>query len=86
MLFAILAVFTTIPALADDSWMVAVTDKPQYFTGESVEISGYIVEREMPVIAVSVYDPDGVIISANSVELQEDDGFTKIISLAPEVI
>ncbi len=81
LLFAVLAVFTTIPAFADDSWMVAVTDKAQYSTGESMEISGYIVDRKMPVIAISVYDPDGEILSANGVELQEDDGFTKIISL-----
>jgi len=81
LLFAVLAVFTVMPALADDSWMVAVTDKALYSTGESVEVSGYIIERIMPVIAMSVYDPDGVILSANSVELQVDDGFTKTISL-----
>lgn len=80
MLFAVLAI-TVVPVFAEDSWMVAVTDKEQYFTGESMEVSGYIVDRKMPVIAMSVYDPDGVILSANNVELQEDDGFAKTISL-----
>ncbi len=81
LLFAVLAVFTVMPALADDSWLVAVTDKELYFTGESMEVSGYIVDRTMPQIALSVYDPDGVILSANGVELQADDGFTKTFSL-----
>jgi tetratricopeptide (TPR) repeat protein len=81
LLFAVLAVFTVMPALADDSWMVAVTDKELYYTGESMEVSGYIVDRSMPEIAMSVYDPDGVILSANGVELQADDGFAKTISL-----
>lgn len=80
LLFVVLAV-TVAPAFAEDSWMVAVTDKEQYFTGESMEVSGYIMDRKMPVIAMSVYDPDGVILSANNVELQEDDGFAKTISL-----
>lgn len=80
MLFAVL-VIAVVPAFAEDSWMVAVTDKSQYFTGESMEVSGYVVDRKMPVIVMSVYDPDGVILSANNVELQEDDGFTKTISL-----
>ncbi len=80
LLFAVL-VITIVPAFAEDSWMVAVTDKSQYFTGESMEVSGYIVDRKMPVIAMSVYDPDGAILSANNVELQEDDGFAKTISL-----
>ena len=79
--FVILVTFAAIPAFADDTWIVVVTDKTQYFTGESMEVSGYILDRKIPVIAMSVYDPDGIILSANNVELQEDDGFTKIISL-----
>lgn len=35
----------------------------------------------MPLIAMSVYDPDDIILSANSVELQEDNSFSKTISL-----
>jgi tetratricopeptide (TPR) repeat protein len=81
LLFAILIAFSTIPALADEAWIVIATDKPQYLPGEAMEVFGYVLERTMPVIAMSIYDPDGAILSANSVELQEDDGFTKTISL-----
>ncbi|MGQ0772106.1 MAG: tetratricopeptide repeat protein [Nitrososphaerota archaeon] len=81
LLFAVLVTFVATPAFADDAWIVAATDKTQYFTGESMEVSGYILDRKMPVVAMSVYDPDGIILSAHSVELQEDDGFTKTISL-----
>lgn len=81
LLFVALVTLSALPAFADDAWMVTATDKEQYFTGESMEVSGYIMERKMPVIAVNVYDPDGMILSANSVELQEDDGFSKTISL-----
>lgn len=81
LLFVILIAFSTIPALADEAWVVVATDKPQYLPGETMEVFGYVLERKMPVIAMSIYDPDGVILSANSVELQEDDGFTKAVSL-----
>ncbi len=81
LLLAILVTFVAAPAFADDAWIVAVTDKTQYSTGEPMEVSGYVLDRKMPVVAMSVYDPDGIILSANSVELQEDDGFTKIVSL-----
>lgn len=81
LLFALLIAFSTVPAFADELWVVTTTDKPQYFTGETMEVSGYVLERKMPVIAMSVYDPDGTILSANNVELQEDDGFAKTISL-----
>lgn len=69
------------PSFADEAWVVVATDNPQYLPGETMEVFGYVLERKMPVIAMSIYDPDGVILSANSVELQEDDSFTKTISL-----
>jgi tetratricopeptide (TPR) repeat protein len=81
LLSAILVTFVTIPAFGDEIWVVVETDKTQYSTGESLVITGYIIERKMPVIAMSVYDPDGIILSANSVELEADDSFTKIVSL-----
>lgn len=69
------------PSFADEAWVVVATDKPQYLLGETMEVFGYVLERKMPVIAMSIYDPDGAILSANSVELQKDDSFTKTISL-----
>jgi len=81
LLSAILVIFVTIPAFGDEIWVVVETDKAQYSTGESLVVTGYIIERKMPVIAMSVYDPEGVILSANSVELEMDDSFTKTVSL-----
>lgn len=81
LLSAILVTFVTVPVFGDEVWVVVETDKTQYSTGESLVITGYIIERKMPVIAMSVYDPDGVILSANSVELEADDSFTKTVSL-----
>lgn len=69
-----------VPVFADESWVVVATDKPQYLPGETMEVFGYVLERKMPVIAMSIYDPDGVILSANNVELQ-DNSFAKTISL-----
>ncbi|MEM2785902.1 MAG: tetratricopeptide repeat protein [Candidatus Nitrosotenuis sp.] len=81
-LFIVLLIaFSTIPSFADEAWVVVATDKPQYLPSETMEIFGYVLERKMPVIAMSIYDPDGVILSANNIELQEDDSFTKTISL-----
>lgn len=65
----------------EEIWVVVETDKTQYSTGESLIVTGYILERKMPVVAMSVYDPDGIILSANSIELQEDNSFSKTISL-----
>ncbi|RJQ27307.1 tetratricopeptide repeat protein [Candidatus Parcubacteria bacterium] len=81
LLSAILVTFVTVPVFGDEVWVVVETDKTQYSTGESLVTTGYIIERKMPVIAMSVYDPDGVILSANSVELEADDSFTKTVSL-----
>lgn len=81
LLSAILVIFITVPAFGDEIWVIVETDKAQYSTGESLVITGYIMERKMPVIAMSVYDPDGIILSANSVELEADDSFTKTVSL-----
>jgi len=56
-------------------------DKPEYHTGDSLEISGYILDLKMPEIGVSIYDPDGVILSANNVDVDSDGLFSRIIAL-----
>jgi hypothetical protein len=81
LLIAILIVFVSTPVFADESWVLVETDKMQYSTGESLSVTGHIMERKMPVIAMSIYDPDGTILSANTIELQDDDSFSKTISL-----
>lgn len=81
LLIGILCLFATVPAFAESDWLIAQTDKEQYQTGQDMEISGFIVDANMPQIAIKIYDPDGEILGAYSVDLQSDDGFTKTVSL-----
>jgi tetratricopeptide (TPR) repeat protein len=57
------------------------TDKSEYEIGDSVIVSGLVEEKKMPVVALRIYNPEGSIISANQIELKDDDTFSKIISL-----
>ncbi len=56
-------------------------DKSEYDTGDTLILSGSIQEYSMPIVAVSIYDPNGKILSANNLELDEEGNFSKIISL-----
>ena len=57
------------------------TDKTQYSTGEELTVSGYLDQKKIPVIAMRVYDPDGTILLANSIEIDEFNTFTKTLAL-----
>ncbi|MHA7647831.1 tetratricopeptide repeat protein [Nitrosopumilus sp. S4] len=63
-----------------DSFIVDF-DKELYHTGDSLTVSGEIIDYGMPVIAMSIYDPDGKILSANNLEIDSEKTFSKIISL-----
>ena len=56
-------------------------DKEEYAIGDSLSVSGHISDFSMPVIAFSVFDPDGKILSANNLELDSEGNFSKIILL-----
>lgn len=56
-------------------------DKTSYDLGDSLTVSGNILEIGMPVMAMSIYDPDGKILSANNLEISSDKTFSKTISL-----
>jgi tetratricopeptide (TPR) repeat protein len=56
-------------------------DKEFYDFGDSLIISGEIREIGMPVIAMSIYDPDGKILSANNLEISSEKTFDKTIFL-----
>lgn len=79
--FSILIALTIVPIYADDAWIVVGTNKDTYHIGEMLELSGYILEKKMPVIAMSIHDPDGIILTANNVEIESDGSITKTISL-----
>lgn len=69
-----------VPSFAEDS-LILETDRDEYQIGDSMEISGYVDERKMPVVALKIFDPNGGILSANQVDLDEDNTFSKTIEL-----
>ena len=81
LLIGVLCIFATIPAFADSDWLVVETDNTTYKTGDSMEISGFVFDAQMPQIAIKIYDPDGEILGAYNVDLESDDTFTKTVSL-----
>ena len=56
-------------------------DQSEYNTGEKLTFSGSIPEYSMPIMAISIYDPNGKILSANNLELDGEGNFSKTISL-----
>ena len=54
----------------------------EYYFGDTLLVLGTIQEVGMPVIAMSIYDPDGVILAANNLEISPDGEFSKMISLS----
>jgi len=78
---AITLVLTVIsPLILEDVFAESFTvtfDKPVYSSGESITISGEILEFGMPIIAMSIYDPDGKILSANNLEISSEKTFSK---------
>jgi len=56
-------------------------DKSEYKTGENLTLLGSIPEHSMPIMAISIYDPNGKILSANNLELDGEGNFSKTISL-----
>ncbi len=78
----VLAAFTpfTFIDVSADSFNVSF-NKDSFQTGDTLIISGHIIDFGMPVIAMSVFDPDEKIISANNLELLSDGNFSKTIPL-----
>jgi len=75
-----------IPAFAEENIenipiVLVDTDKSEYEIGDSLIVSGLVEEKKMPVVALRIYDPEGGIISANQLEIEDDETFSKVISL-----
>lgn len=79
----ILIIIVSFPvAFGDDSDGITVSpDKEFYETGELLFISGHVEEKKMPILALRIFDPDGSILSANNVEIEDDNSFSKMVSL-----
>ena len=50
-------------------------NKDIYQNGDTLVISGQIIDFGMPVIAMSIFDPDQKILSANNLDLSSDGSF-----------
>ena len=70
-----------VPIFAEDASLILETDKAEYEIGDSLVISGFVEERKMPVVALKIFDPSGGILSANQVDLEDDNTFSKTIQL-----
>jgi hypothetical protein len=81
LLCGILCLFVIIPAFAESDWLIAQTDSDQYLTGQDMEISGYVLNAQIPEIGIKIYDPEDEIVGAYTIELELDGGFTKTVSL-----
>ena len=76
-------------AIASFSWVsdsfatdiLVEFDKSEYDTGDELTLTGFIPDFTMPIVAVSIYDPSGTILSANNLEIDEDGLFSKTFSL-----
>ena len=68
-------------AFGDSEGIVASPDKNSYETGELLFLSGHVEEKKMPILALRIFDPDGSILSANNVEIEDDNSFFKMVSL-----
>jgi len=80
----LLSVIVLLPIITSQGFADSILiefDKPEYQTGDSMVISGHILDFKMSMIALSLYDPDGKILSANNVILDSNGTFSKIISL-----
>jgi len=70
-----------VPSFAEDDSLIVEIDKAEYEIGDSMVISGIVGEIKMPVVALKIFDPNGRILSANQVDIEDDNTFSKIIEL-----
>ncbi len=78
----VLAVFSSViftDVFADS--LIINFDKQFYDLGDSLTVSGQVMEVGMPIIAMSIYDPYGKILSANNLEISSEKTFSKTILL-----
>jgi len=75
------------PYRATTEYSPSVLKLTPAFTGKLTENSRLesISPKKMPVVAMRIYDPDGSIVSANQIELEEDSTFSKIISFVSSI-
>jgi len=55
------------------------TDKISYFPEDTIVISGEITKKKMPIVAIRIFDPDDKTLGAYSIEIDDNNHFTKTI-------
>ena len=80
-LLVLIALLSSITSQSFADSILIEFDKLEYHTGDSMVISGHLLDFKLPVIALSLYDPYGKILSANNVIIDSNGTFSKIISL-----
>lgn len=76
----ILGATSTLQIYADPQFTITL-NQAQYQTGDTLVISGNISDASMPVVATSIYDPDGKILSANNLSIDSQNNFTHTVYL-----
>ena len=90
-LIPILIVFSLTPSIFaekiinENPSLILKTDKSTYQIGESLIISGIVEEKKMPVAALRLFNPQGEILLANILELEDDNTFSKTVLLEPSL-
>lgn len=80
----LLLILSLLPIVISQSFADSIFvefDKLEYHTGDSMIISGHLLDFRIPVIAMSLYDPEGKILSANNVIIDSNGTFLKTIPL-----
>ncbi|MBI5859464.1 MAG: tetratricopeptide repeat protein, partial [Nitrosarchaeum sp.] len=80
----LLVLIVLFPIIISQSFADSISiefDKLEYHTGDFMIVSGHLLDFRIPVIALSLYDPDGKILSANNIIIDSNGTFSKIISL-----
>jgi len=90
-LIPILIIFSLTPSIFaekiinENPSLILKTDKSTYQIGESLIISGIVEEKKMPVAALRLFNPQGGILLANNLELEDDNTFSKTVLLEPSL-
>ena len=81
LLLSVIVLFSIITSQSFADSILIEFDKTEYHTGDTMIISGHLLDFKMSVIALTLYDPEGKILSANNVIIDSNGTFSKIISL-----
>ncbi|WP_297465372.1 tetratricopeptide repeat protein [Nitrosarchaeum sp.] len=80
LLLVLIVLFPLMPSIFADPILLDF-DKTEYHTGDNMIITGHISNYKMPIIAMSLFDPEGDILSANNLIINSNGTFSKAFSL-----